>query len=121
MRLETKRKLGEKFWALRLQYRVASRNRRTVPVILDIVCPTCNGWGKVDGPKAPGDYTLQELTIGQIECVVDKAGRSWRFMAEETGVGSGTIYREDDMFPTSAAARTHAENAGFTPRSEYQR
>lgn len=78
-------------------------------------CPKCNG-------EVRTDYSVQyyrrnkpspvAYTIGQIEVKVQKNKTEIQYMCKETGVGSGTIYYEDECFATyeEAVLATDKEN-----------
>lgn len=78
-------------------------------------CPKCDGKVETDfsvrhyhrGEPSPIAYT-----IGQVEVKVKKDKAEIRYMCEETGVGSGTVYCEDECFATyeEAVLATDMEN-----------
>ena len=54
-------------------------------------------------------------TIGQISVTIRKDKTEIRYMCEETGIGSGAIYLEDECFTTyeEAVLATDAENSKY--------
>lgn len=56
--------------------------------------------------------TTKRLTIGLVRAnsdVWESATPKHEYMAHETGIGSGSIYKEADLYPTEEAALTAAE------------
>lgn len=115
-----------------------------------VVCETCNGRGKVTvGARDSSVYcpdcgakgyefiderwktfTLRPLTVGQIRALAtistddphtDADGNRVEYMCRETGVGSGTIHHEGDLFADSVEAETAARAQGAVARSEVDR
>lgn len=98
----------------------------------NIECPDCKGTRKwtlrtpagwetetdclrCDGKGVIRFFTylpfVKALTIGQIRTVdpVPSQGEAVEYMCKETGIGSGSIYRESRLFPTETAARMVAD------------
>lgn len=79
----------------------------------ETTCQTCRDWGNYSGygtgkVKQSTRIAITEYrTIGSIQ--VDTNGDVVRYMCVETGVGSGSIYYEKDLFPTREEALAHAE------------
>lgn len=81
---------------------------------LEFACPRCSS-GFQSNRELSLDYSqhaprVERLTIGQVgfdHWGGDEPGP--RYMAHETGVGGGTVYRERDLFPTEDEARATAE------------
>jgi len=123
MKLESKYDLGDKvFWIQKRQTTVhytckfcegekkvtgANNQKRN--------CPDCYGYGQKTKP-GPIKWQVheQELTIGQVRIKVvanyilhyeDETD----YMCLETGVGSGSIYREEDLFPTKEEAEAECK------------
>lgn len=78
-------------------------------------CPRCSASYNSDRDLTL-DYIahvphVEKLTIGSVQ--FNSANGSWdsgaRYMAHETGVGSGSVYNEDDLFRTEAEALVVAE------------
>jgi len=135
--LTSKFSLGQKVW-----YAGTKKENRLMP------CPDCNDareW-KVTSP-AGGEYAFPcprctayqgdsrlrlsyawyvpnvvQLTIGQIKLSTD-SNCPEKYMCNETGVGSGTIYQLDVLFDTRDVAETAAQasaddrnfSVGFSP------
>lgn len=80
-------------------------------------CPRCQRSSGLSDPFRLDYYVwtphARLLTIGQIEgmCVVDGAGTrtEFKYMCTETGVGSGLVYREDQLFLTEKEALAEAQ------------
>lgn len=70
-------------------------------------CPDCYGRGDI-GKDFPVPASTQALTIGQVTVTTrnksDRGAKEVTYMAEETGVGSGTLHREENLFPTAGEA-----------------
>lgn len=71
-------------------------------------CSVCDGIGNIRRNKR-GIFVLEKvLTIGQIRCKAEK--KKWKsdnnveYMCEETGIGSGSLYKEKDLFVTKKEA-----------------
>jgi hypothetical protein len=122
MKIETKFDLGQAVWLVK-----RFPKRTTTP------CPGCNGLGNVllaDGtfgrcPKCYGNKTKVEtapadwhvrgpMTIGNVRVSLfqvrdDNEHEDERmYMCRETGVGSGTLWREQDLFKTRQEAGDEA-------------
>lgn len=88
-------------------------------------CPECNGGGQVQEDVPRLMYSVKSLTIGKVtascwfaddtrpEAVV----REVRYMAEETGVGSGRVWPEGSLFPTTVDADDMARHLGAERRN----
>lgn len=70
-------------------------------------CPDCYGRGDL-GKDFPVPAVAQKLTIGQVTVTTrnktDRGEKEVTYMAKETGVGSGTLHREENLFPTAEEA-----------------
>lgn len=71
-------------------------------------CPRCSGQFQSDRDISI-DYSVFTpsvhcLTIGQVEAHAGGSEAKNRYMCHETGVGSGTVYYEQDLFSTEAEA-----------------
>jgi hypothetical protein len=77
----------------------------------EVPCNTCvRGWSSSGTVSEYGDRITQAtLTIGSVR--IDTASRSnpVTYMCEETGVGTGTVHDERDMFATQAEADAFGE------------
>lgn len=75
-----------------------------------MMCPVhhCSG-GSVY--NAEGSWKLKErsLQIGEVQVKVGKTDSEIRYMCEETGVGSGTLWPEAQLFPSAKALHRRAE------------
>ena len=70
-------------------------------------CPRCSGGYRSDHDSSI-DYTafvpsIQRLTIGQVNARTGPEPRN-EYMCHETGIGSGSVYYERDLFATEAEA-----------------
>jgi hypothetical protein len=76
-------------------------------------CPRCGA----DYQSEPGlslhysvfTAAVHPLTIGQVEGHAGGSEAKNRYMCHETGIGSGTVYYEENLFATEAEALAHAE------------
>jgi hypothetical protein len=67
-------------------------------------CPVC--FGRCGSTKYEDEKwnTVQELTIGMIKVELEKNKETTKYMCVETGIGSGSVWNEKDLFPTKEAA-----------------
>lgn len=78
-------------------------------------CPVCHGRMKTEHYGYKYVISYYEATIGKVEIQeyskkYEKKHKSEvRYMLEETGVGSGTIWREDRLFATEKEAADFCE------------
>ena len=79
----------------------------------DVPCGTCcDVWSTNRGKIPKEGYTAKvtRLTIGSIRAdTYDKEGPI-KYMCRETGIGSGSLWKESDMFHTEEEAMAHAKN-----------
>ena len=73
-------------------------------------CPRCGG-GYMSNRDLSLDYsvhapTVERLTIGQVRAI---SGEDAEYMCRETGIGSGTLHREKDLFRSEAEAQEAAK------------
>lgn len=70
-------------------------------------CPDCYGRGS-KGVDYPVPERAEALTIGQVQVLTrgktDRAVKEVTYMCKETGVGSGTVHREENLFLTAEEA-----------------
>lgn len=80
-------------------------------------CPRCGG-GYSGNSDTSLSYTASvgrasKLTIGQVRAVVGGDGNSWEkpasYMCRETGIGGGSVYDEDSLYPSEAEALAAAK------------
>ena len=84
-------------------------------------CPECDFHGKVATGKRHYSAEIHELHLGRVEAKIQQRnsgtnidpGTNWepdeiRYMAWETGVGTGSLWSEDDLFPTREAVEALA-------------
>jgi hypothetical protein len=73
-----------------------------------VECPTCSYGYTVRGfiIKSQINPIPCRLTIGQVryESGFDGEGMMFKYMCDETGIGSGTIWKESELFSTEAEA-----------------
>ncbi len=83
--------------------------------VFAVACPRCAARYS-DNDSLSLSYTahapvVTRLTVGSIR--VNTSSAAWdagaQYMAVETGVGSGSVYREDDLFPSEAEALVSAK------------
>jgi hypothetical protein len=85
-------------------------------------CQRCNGAGML-GLESVTGYT-RKLTIGSIRIDTGKIGSDSQYdypveyMCVESGIGSGSIYRENLCFATKAEAQAKADEVAARMRSE---
>lgn len=80
-----------------------------------VTCQVCKDYRDYGNSKGRGTVkrggrnpVTRELTIGSVR--VDTHKGEVEYMCEETGVGSGQIWHEKELFSTHHAALTHAES-----------
>lgn len=82
--------------------------------VFKVTCPRCSQ-NYMDNSDLSLDYVahaprVQRLTLGSIEVNTNKS--TWnqgpRYMAHETGIGSGQVYTEDDLFVSEEDAHAMA-------------
>lgn len=80
---------------------------------MEATCPNCRGLGDIERTEHEPVYQLRSLTIGRVTAQYDGSVVEVRYMCEETGIGSGTNWPEERLFPThkEAVAAAHAEGA----------
>lgn len=70
-------------------------------------CPDCYGRG-VKGVDFPVPERAEALTIGQVRVVTegktDRAAKEVSYMCKETGVGTGTVHKEENLFLSAEEA-----------------
>lgn len=70
-------------------------------------CPDCYGRGEL-GVDFPVPERAEALTIGQVQVITraktDRGAKEVTYMCKETGVGSGTLHREENLFLTAEEA-----------------
>lgn len=79
------------------------------------ICPSCHGRTVTEGYEYKYKISYYEATIGKVE--IQEYAKKYknqyksevRYMLEETGVGSGTIWREERLFATEEEARDFCE------------
>lgn len=116
MRLTSKYGIGDKVWGVHIW-----QGRK------EIVCPECEGGGtlKIEGrdkyiecincwkrgkviTEDPDQYYIaRPLTIGSIEAFFGKL-LIVKYMCDETGVGSGTVWKQENLFLSEEEAVTYA-------------
>ena len=116
MRLESKFDLGDKVW--KIGYLMTKVNdkcptcegkKRIFIKDSDFQCPDCCGRG-YHVRYEPQSWKIQELlTVGQIRITKDKKEDKREYMCNETGVGSGSIHYEKDLFHTYEEAQTECD------------
>lgn len=79
---------------------------------IDLRCPACESYsGRRSTTRTVWLGRVQGLTIGavRIDTTEREAGAQTSYMCEETGIGSGTIWRERDLFLTPVEAQAAAD------------
>ena len=132
MKISTRYSLGETVWCLRSEPtrdretcatcagsgRIQLIDAAGAPIQLETgfrfrrTCPACEGKGYVWQDGHHHEATITRLTLGQVRTVttagqtttVATYGTEISYMAEETGVGSGQIYREPELHPSRQTA-----------------
>ena len=115
MKLESKFDLNQKV------YRISSFSKRET-----IVCPKCSGkkyvlgddgtkvtccWTGIDYVNHPAAWQIEGvLTIGLVRIqATNSSEQKVEYMCNETGVGDGRIYCEEDFFVTAEEALKECE------------
>lgn len=85
-------------------------------------CPECRGAGHRPDREATLLYDVERLTIGKVQDArwwnhkdLRSVTQEIRYMAEETGVGSGMLWPEGRLFRHPAEAEIVAEGYGAVP------
>lgn len=148
MNITTKYNLGQSVFTVRRDFATriikcrACENTRKVTIReVEYVCPKCHGtanskehcgqkwfvWekgeiGKIDYEITAGKYASSNSNMPRYfsdEQLAAADEIQIRYMIDATGVGSGTLWEEEDLFPTreEAQAKCDAENANL-PKDE---
>ena len=123
MKFETKFELGDEVWTIEKRHRIEVSS-----------CPSCEGHGWIktkdkeiwncpncrgertklehrpfvwmlnayDGPMIIGEIQMKIRAMGHVD--EDHPAKHVEYMLEETGVGSGTIWHEEELFKTKEQA-----------------
>ena len=123
MQLNTKYDLGDRIWTIKKQgvkewvrctacpgYEspVSSFEKRTTVVLgngEEYTCPECRGDGGAYVHMGLEWVPDRELTVGQVGVTLSEQNREERYMCKETGVGSGSVYFEEKIFPSLLLAQ----------------
>lgn len=85
---------------------------------LEVECPACRYSGPRRGTRTVYLPRVERLTIGSVR--IDTAGDdAVAYMCEETGVGSGTIWRERDLLPDADLAGRVASARAVDAQARY--
>lgn len=124
MRIETAYGVGDVVWRVRTWRRRTSR-----------LCEVCGGAGRVSVPgsmykalcpEPSCDYgavhvaetellgEVTRLTIGQVRIERTATEAKNEYMAYETGVGSGQVHSESDLYPSRSEAERAVASEGAT-------
>lgn len=135
--IETKFSVGDVVWYANT---TATKHQRSCPDCLgtrkwqatspaggtfEVECPRCSA-GYQGNHALSLDYSqwtplARRLTIGQVTAstaIGDSYDAGHRYMCHETGVGSGSVYREHDLFETEAEALATAETRAKVQNAE---
>jgi hypothetical protein len=87
----------------------------------EMACPRC-GSDYMSDRDLSLDYsqfvgTVTVLTIGQIRAAIGGDEKT-QYMCVETGIGSGSLYYEDSLFPTQEAAQVAADQLAALSNSQ---
>lgn len=124
MNLETKFGIGDTAYGLRTwearkytQCPLCSGTQRVAVVgSSDLAtCPKCNYSGKIEVPGKSVRFSVQELTIGEVRAATNGQRQSNVYMAPQTGIGSGTLWAEEQLHTDEADALAAAYSAGASP------
>lgn len=82
-----------------------------------LICPKCSGRGEHEQYVGDRLYIAHNGKVGQVritDCPSDE-GLTYDYMIDATGIGSGTIWKESDLFYTREEAEKNCdlENAKF--------
>lgn len=80
----------------------------------EVPCPYCEQdvWGsKAKGYTQEWSYRVyvQSLTIGEVRVEISNTKHEVDYMCYETGIGSGTLHDEKNLYPTYEEAQAHGE------------
>ena len=121
MRIETRYSIGDIVWGL-----TVSRAAKTNPCGLcsatgsvgiadtdrTTTCPDCHGRGRLRPTEQELHGHIQRLTIGQVNTRNEAERVERTYMAEETGVGSGRVWNEANLYPAVDDAKHGCTAAG---------
>lgn len=83
-----------------------------------IKCPTCRGMGHNN--KYTHQPYVRKLTIGTIQMDTYE-NRGFRYMAKETGLGSGAVYNEGDLFTDEKQAKEVATLRAIVAQAKWEK
>lgn len=84
----------------------------------EFVCPKCCGassYPQYAGSKAYIAHTgvIGKISVEHEPSAYDGKQMDISYMIDVTGIGSGTVWREENVFPTREAAQQHCDSANF--------
>ena len=91
----------------------------------NFICPVCHGRTETEHYGYKYIITLNKATIGKIDIqeyapkYENRHKSEIRYMLEETGVGSGTVWNEERLFATEEEANEFCEK--YVPSDYYDR
>jgi hypothetical protein len=90
---------------------------------IEVPCETCNRGYIAHGTIKDYDFApvVGRYTIGSIRMDTNDAKDLYTYMCRETGIGSGSVYRESDMFSDESSAWEHAVKITEQTKAEKER
>jgi hypothetical protein len=77
-----------------------------------LICPKCNGRGKYEECVGKRLYVYDRGKIGQVRITDCPSGDGFEvdYMIDRTGVGSGQIWKECELFSSRELAEQHCDH-----------
>lgn len=124
MRIESRYNLGQSVWYIHNVGREqfvpcpsCQGGNIPLPDGRSLDCPRCAKKGAVALRRVHRYIVSQKLTVGQIQLTV--GGRNEddaeKYMAHETGVGSGSVYYAKDLYPSLEEAQAACDRLNHEP------
>jgi len=86
----------------------------------EMTCGTCCPWlDRSSITEQVFTPIVRKLTIGSVGYEHDGTRETYRYMARETGVGSGSVYDENHLFYDEECARDYAKLLAHNASEEY--
>lgn len=77
------------------------------------ICPDCHGrrYSQTEMVYEEPRATISRLTLGLVDVRVLPDSTTVRYMADETGIGSGSMHEERDLYPSYEEAMAECDDA----------
>lgn len=122
MKLETKYSLGDTVFKIsdiaKPKYKECPACEGAKKITLpktEVECPTCKGHGVLCSGHFTSYFVKESaMTIGQVRFETTSEKTEIGYMCKETGVGSGSVYREDQLFLSKTECQSAANELNET-------